>query len=429
MRKQIRLRLNKVLTLLFVAGLLVGSVTEGRSGGEASLKASEPPRTAAPGAARDSSGHSPADGRLAHGLGFAVLRYLAEDGRNEQVLISPHGVVSALLLAWNGADGETREAMARVLGLPPGAEFDRVNQAWAALDRSLLISDSQVDLAVANSLWVREGAELLSSFVERGRSSFGAELRNLDFGAAEAPAIINRWVESSTGGKIVSLVPDPIPTQVVVYVLNALYFKGEWSKKFDAAQTRVRDFHPDTGEPRQVPMMERSGSWPYLRQRQLEAVRLPYGEGRFSMYLVLPAVGELDAWLRGLDPRTWRSLVSSMEESEGRVILPRFSFGFATKLRPILSYLGMGVAFSSDADFSALTARPVAISEVLHKTFIEVDEEGSEAAAATAVEIADVAVGPPPFEFLANRPFFFAVSDEESGSLLFIGLIRSLPKS
>ncbi len=341
-------------------------------------------------------------------------------------MISPHGITSALLLAWNGSAGKTRGAINTVLGLAPGTEPQPLNRAWAALDHSLLISNSKIELANANSLWARQNFELQLTFVERMLDVFGAEIRNLDFSSDEASRIVNRWVIANTGGKIESILPDAIPSRVVLYILNAVYFKGQWSEMFDADVTRDRAFHCDNGKLQQVPMMERSGRWSYLEHDGLQAVRLPYGEGRFAMYLVLPAAGRISEWLTDLDPPTWEAFVSLMTEAEGRVILPRFRFGFSAGLRPPLRTLGMGVAFSNSADFSAMTPRPVAISEVLHKTFIEVNEEGSEVSAATSVEVSDVEVGPPPFKLLADRPFFFAVADDKSGSLFFVGVVRSL---
>ena len=363
--------------------------------------------------------------RMANRLGFALLQHEARLGR-ARILISPHGVASALLLAWNGTGGETREAITQALGLPPGTDFDEVNPAWGALDRSLRASEPQLRLAIANSLWARQGAALRPAFIRRAASVFGAEVRNLDFSAAEAAGIVNRWVEDSTGGKIAAIVPDPIPADVVLYVINALYFKGEWSEQFDEAATRPRNFLPDGGEPREVPMMERSGSWSHLSEEDLQAVRLPYGQGRFAMYVVLPAAGRLEAWLRGLSGPAWEAIVSSLTVAEGRVVLPRFQFAHSAKLRAPLRDLGMGVAFGAGADFSALTPKPVAISDVIHKSFIEVNEQGAEVAAATEVEIADVAVGPTPFEFTADRPFFFAIRDDQSGALLFVGVVRSI---
>lgn len=370
---------------------------------------------------------APADGRLSRELGFALLRSVAEGGE-DGVLVSPHGVASALLVAWNGAAGKTRDGIAQAVGLAPGAAFDAVDPAWEALDRALTGSDPDLELAIANSLWVRQGAELLPDFVERGRQAFRAELRSLDFAAAEAAGVINGWVERATRGKIDSIVPASIPPEVILYVINALYFKGKWTDPFDKEATRMRAFHPDGAESREVPMMERSARWGYLEDGGLRAVRLPYGEDRFAMYVALPPAGRLDAWLADLDGPTWERLVSAMLGRQGLVVLPRFRIETSAELSAPLSERGMAVAFSDAADFSAMTRQPVRISGVLHKTYIEVDEEGTEAAAATAVEIGVTSIEPPtpPFEFIADRPFFFAIRDDQTGTLLFVGLVRSL---
>lgn len=369
-------------------------------------------------------GAGAADGRIAHDLGFDLLRHAA-GSPTAQILVSPHGVASALLLAWNGAAGETREAIGDVIGLEPGAGFEDLNRAWGALDGTLSSTDPQVELVIANSLWARQDVELLPAYLERIGEAFGAALRNLDFSAADAAGIINGWVDERTRGRVEEIVADPIPSGVALYLINAIYFKGEWSQKFDPAATRPRPFHPGDGAPRDVPMMERFGKWSYVEQDGLQAVRLPYGKSRFAMYVVLPAARGLEAWLSGIDGERWEALVSSLSETDGLVVLPRLSFGYEEKLSEALEELGMGIAFSEEADFSDLTSRAVAISEVFHKTFIEVNEEGSEAAAATAVEAVDVSIAASPFELIADRPFFFAVRDDETGALLFVGLVRS----
>ncbi len=369
----------------------------------------------------------PADSRFANEMGFAILRQLAER-KDGQILISPHGLASALLLTWNGAAGATREAIGKTLELPPGVEFETVNSTWAALDQSLLkLNDNKVELAIANSLWAREGAELLPAFLQRGRDTFRAQVRNLDFGSSDASGVINGWVKDSTGGKISSIVPDAIPPDVILYIINALYFKGEWSEKFDKSQTEPRVFHAAAGRTEQVSMMNRFGDWSYVESEGLQAVRLPYGQGDIAMYAILPAEGQVNSWVSGLDGETWEALVSSMDEAEGRVMLPRFRFEYSTTLRDVLSNLGMGIAFADQADFSTLTPEQVAISDVLHKTLIDVNEEGSEASAATSVDIALTSEdGPPPFEFIADRPFVFAIRDDRSGALLFVGVVRSM---
>jgi serpin B len=367
----------------------------------------------------------PADGRIAHDLGFALLRHAAA-GQQGQFLISPHSIASALLLAWNGAAGETREAIARVVGLTPGTGFDELDQAWGSLDQMLSSSDPKLQLAIANSLWARQDVKLLPAYLERVGRAFTAELRNLELSAAEAAGIINGWVDERTGGKIDTIVPDPIPPGVALYLINAIYFKGEWSERFERDATQPRDFHTDSGTRHKVSMMERFGAWHYTAQEGLQVVRLPYSEGRFAMYVVLPAPGQLDAWLAGVDGDKWETLVSSMTEADGLVVLPQLRFGYMAKLRQPLSDLGMEIAFTEEADFSALTPRSVAISEVFHKTFIEVNEEGSEAAAATAVEEVDVAIAAEPFELIADHPFFFAIRDDQTRTLLFVGLVRSM---
>ena len=362
-------------------------------------------------------------------LGLSLLRYVAKEEGGAQVLISPHGIASALLLAWNGAAGKTREDIASTIGLASGSTFDQFNPTWASLDKSLTSADSELRLANANSIWIRKGKELAPSFLARTRNSFGATVQALDFDATHAPDTINTWVQNNTGGKIDSIIAGPIPAAAQLYLINALYFKGTWTSPFKEEVTRPREFHPAREPARKVQMMERLAEWGY-HKGEVEAVRLPYGNDRFAMYVVLPSEGGLETWLESLDSKSWLALVSSLSTKEGTVVLPRFRAGFSTKLKPSLSALGMAVAFGDAADFSGMTKESVSISEVVHKTFIEVDEKGSEAAAATGIEMGSTSVSlDPPFEFVADRPFFFAIRDDQSGTLLFTGIVRSLPES
>jgi len=362
-------------------------------------------------------------------LGLSLLRHVAKEKEGDQVLISPHGIASALVLAWNGAAGKTREGIASTIGLPSGSTFDQFNPTWTSLNRSLTSANAELQLANANSIWVRKGTELATPFVARSRESFGAKVQALDFDAADTPATINSWVQEATDDKIDSIIAGPIPKAAQVYLINALYFKGAWTSPFKEEATRPRKFHPADEPARQVKMMERLAEWGY-HKGEIEIVRMPYGKGRFAMYVVLPSKGNLEEWLEGLDGEAWLAAVSSLSMREGTVILPRLRAAFSTKLKPALSALGMAAAFSDAADFSGMTTGSVAISEVVHKTFIEVDEKGSEAAAATGIEMGSTSVNlDPPFEFVADRPFFFAIRDDQSGALLFAGIVRSLPES
>ncbi|MDH5426558.1 MAG: serpin family protein [Nitrospirota bacterium] len=372
---------------------------------------------------------STAADNLSLDLGLSLLRYVAKEEGGAQVLISPHGIASALVLAWNGSAGKTREGIASTIGLPVGTTFDQFNPTWASLNRSLTSTNADLQLANANSIWVRKGMQLAPPFMTRSRESFDAKIQTLDFEAAGAPGIINSWVQKATDDKIDSIITGPIPKSTQVYLINALYFKGAWTAPFKEEATRPRDFHPTNEPARQVKMMERLAEWGY-HKGEIEIVRLPYGKGRFAMYVVLPSKENLEEWLKVLDGEAWLAAVSSLSMREGTVVLPRFRAAFSTKLKPALNALGMAAAFSDAADFSAMTTGSVAISEVVHKTFIEVDEKGSEAAAATGIEMGSTSVNlDPPFEFVADRPFFFAIRDDQSGALLFAGIVRSLPES
>jgi serpin B len=409
---------------LCITILLASACVDENTGGQ------DPQATTPPGSPAQAAQLKPeAAGSLSVDLGFSLLGYVAKEGEDAQVLISPYGVVSALVLAWNGAAGKTREAIASTIGLGVGSTFEQFNPILASLDQSLTSEGPDLQLTNANSIWVRKGKELVPSFLTRTRDSLGAMVQTLDFDATGAPDTINSWVKKRTGNKIDSIIAGPIPAAAQIYLINALYFKGAWSSPFKKEATRPRDFHPADEPARKVQMMEQVAEWGY-HKGEIEVVRLPYGKGRFAMYVVLPSKGGLKDWLNSLAGKTWRAVVSSLSMREGTVVLPRFRAAFSTKLKPALSALGMSVAFGDAADFSGMTTGSVAISEVVHKTFIEVDEKGSEAAAATGVEMGSTSVNlDPPFEFVADRPFFFAICDDQTGALLFSGIVRSLPES
>jgi serine protease inhibitor len=268
---------------------------------------------------------------------------------------------------------------------------------------------------------------LLPGFVADSERRFAAVSRTLDFASPEAPSIIDRWVSESTAGTIDAIAPRPIPDDAMAYLVSAIHFKGEWAARFDPAVTRPSPFRPDRGAPREVPMMERFGSWSYAERDGLQIVRMPYGDGGFSMCVVLPRPGAIDALIEELDEARWTTLVSSLATTDGIVALPRFRLESRIDLRDALVALGMRRAFESGADFSGMTDRNLAITHVLHKSSVEVDERGTEAAAATSAEMSDIS-DEPGFELRADRPFLFAIRHEPTGALLFLGVIRSLPE-
>jgi serpin B len=235
-------------------------------------------------------------------------------------------------------------------------------------------------------------------------------------------------VEQQTRGKIQDLIEPPIDSDTVLFLLNAIYFQGDWSKPFDAKRTRDVPFHLQDGSSKEHPVMFQEGEFPYLDGDGFQAVGLPYGKnGRISMYIFLPDPGEtLQSFYGKLSHAQWDSWMASFEDTEGAVGVPRFKFAYEASLNEVLKKLGMEIAFDDRAaDFSSMRPIPprLYIGEVKHKAFVEVNEKGTEAAAATSVEIKDESAPMDWFSMTVDRPFFFSIIDNKTGSILFMGSV------
>lgn len=361
-------------------------------------------------------------------LGFNIFHKLQTTDDADNIFISPSSILTALAMTYNGAEGETRSAMEAALQLEGMSRTD-VNEAFADLLTILQNPDPDVELAVANSLWSREGIEFNKDFIERSREYFKAEIESLDFDHPGSADIINSWVKEQTRNTIEKIVEPPINPDTILFLINAIYFKGEWSEQFDPEQTREIPFTLPDGSITEHPVMMQKNDYRYLESDLFQAVNLPYGQNeRISMYVFLPAedVG-LDGLYKELDAETWTEWTGSFTSREGEVGLPRFRFEYETSLNETLKVLGMENAFDENiADFSGMHPIPprLYISEVKHKSFIDVNEEGTEAAAVTSVEV-EVTSAPEtePFRIIVDRPFFFAIADSMTGSILFMGSV------
>ena len=385
---------------------------------------------AIPLAARAAGEHSPAkagptpDAALtAANLDFAFRLQSAVMGNraSSNLLLSPLSVSIALAMVLNGARGSTRQAIASALGLGAMSTAD-LNQANARLLAALPARDPKVQLEIADSLWQRQDLALLPGFVAAVGKAYGAVPTRLNFSDPGAPAVINAWVSKHTHGLIAKII-DQIPPEMVLFLVNALYFKGPWAAPFYPSATAPGPFTLQGGSVVKMPMMTQAGRFAYTRQSAYEAISLPYGSGRFSMYLVLPAKSSsLRAWLSGLTARSWAGMVAGLSPQRGTISMPKFNLRYTTTLNSALSTLGMGIAFDAKrADFSAMSRGPqLSISEVRHAAVMQVDEQGTRAAAVTSVGIRATAIEVEnSFTMTINRPFFCAIRDETTGTLLF----------
>ena len=350
-------------------------------------------------------------------FGFKLLQDLRGREPGGNIFISPLSISIALTMTYNGAVGGTERAMAEVLEID-ALDLSTINDSNRALRDSLENPDPKVEISIANSIWSRQGVDFNPEFLERNRVFFEAEIASLDFSSPQATATINEWVNTNTNGKIEKIV-DRIDPQTLLFLINAIYFKGNWQDEFDKALTRPGTFHLPNGSEKQVQMMRREGEYPYLRGENFEATSLPYGDGRLGMYIFLPnRNSNLNEFLGNLNEENWGGWVSQLQNRRQTMILPRFKMEYEVRLNDTLEALGMGIAFGGGADFSGM-GPSLFISEVRHKTFVEVNEEGTEAAAVTAV----VGVKSLPPAFQVDRPFFFAIYDAETETILFMGTI------
>lgn len=363
--------------------------------------------------------------RASNRFAFDILRETLRDQPAENVFLSPLSASMALGMTMNGASGITFDGMRDALGLD-GLGAEHINASYRELIGLLRNLDGSVDMRVANSVWAARDFPFHQSFFQAARDYFDAEVSTIDFAASDAARTINRWVDRSTGGRIPDIVPDPLPPDAVMYLINAIYFKGDWRHRFDASNTRDAPFHLADGRTASVRMMNRTGparvAYTPTGERILE---MAYGRGAFAMTLVLPRQGvTVDQLIEELDADTWHAWTGALADADVQVGLPRFRLEYETRMNQPLIALGMGAAFGVEpgTDFSRMSplGRNLFISEVKQKTFVDVNEVGTEAAAVTSVEIR-VTSGPP--SFIADRPFLVAIRERLSGAILFLGKV------
>jgi serine protease inhibitor len=359
-------------------------------------------------------------------FGFKLFSQLMQQDGEQNLMMSPTSVAIALSMLYNGASGETQQQIATTLELQ-GMSLEDLNQANADLKNLLENADSQVQLAIANSLWGNQEVAFQPDFMQRIQTFYDAEVESLDFTNPAVVNQINAWVNRNTEGKIPTILDEVRPDDIL-FLINAVYFKGEWQQAFDQANTSDRPFTLPDGSTKNHPLMSQSGNYLYQENNEFQAVSLPYGEGRLSMYVFLPQadVPLTQFYQEFLSAANWDTAMTRFTRRDGTVELPRFKYEYATRLNDALKALGMPMAFEPDvADLTGLTDQDSYVNEVRHKTFIEVNEEGTEAAAVTSIGIQATSVQIPtePFTMNVDRPFFYAIRDNESGAILFMGSV------
>lgn len=406
------------LSCLLAAGGLWGSVTGCRSGMEMDTTTAVQKETSPSGQTSETSGQ--ASEAFGARFGWNLLQRLAQEEPQKNLFLSPASLSFALFMTANGARGETLTAMLRTLD-SEGRTLEEINRRYDALRTAWQNPGPGVQMRVANALWANRGFDYLPGFSERARAFYGAETSSLDFRSAEALATVNGWVDRNTGGKIREILTAGDLQSAVAALTNAIYFKADWERPFDPALTRPGDFHLPNGTIRQLPMMRQSGKFYHLQGEGFQAVKIPYAGKRFSFYLFLPEKGVgMPAFLSKLNADNWKRWTGGFRETPLQLTMPRFRLEYEAELSGPLSKMGMQIAFSPGADFGGMASGPLWISRVKHKTVLEVNEEGSEAAGATAVLMTRSV----PASFTVDRPFFCAIRDEMTGETLFMGMVN-----
>jgi len=352
-------------------------------------------------------------------FGFKLFKEIVEQEGEKNIFISPLSVSIALAMTYNGAAGETEKAMAKALELQEMSLL-KVNRANAMLSDSLMSPDSGIQLNLANSLWGDKSVEFRKTFMKNNQEFYEAQIRNLDLGNPRSLEIINRWCKEKTQGKIDEIV-DSSDLDAILFLINAVYFKGAWSVGFGEEYTQERDFTLLDGSRKRVPMMmSQSERYSYYRGDNFQAVELPYSNEKASLYLFLPdKESSLKEFCQKLNRDSWESWMSGFRRELVRVVLPRLRLEYEIKLNAVLKALGMGIAFTSRANFEKMCTGPAFIDYVAHKSFVDVNEEGTEAAAVTIVKMKRG--GHQALVF--DRPFFLAIRDNLTGAILFMGFI------
>ena len=357
---------------------------------------------------------------------FSLLAQVQAAQPDSNLFMSPLSAHMALGMALNGAADSTFEAMRTTLGFE-SPNMSEINGAYATLLELLVGLDPRVEFRIGNSVWLRQGFPFLPSFGDTVSAYFDATVSERDFDDPATIDAINSWVEDATNGKIERIVESIDPLDIA-FLINAIYFKGTWTSQFDPADTHDGDFHLLDGSTKTVKMMNRSGTYSTAFGSDYEAVDLPYGGEAFSMTIVVPRESSsLTELVARMTPVAWEDMLSGLAEGKVNIAMPRFRLEWKRQLKDALADLGMDIAFKPfEANFSNLSdaADDLYISSVLQKTFVNVDEEGTEAAAATSVTV--TATSAPP-SIRVDRPFLLVIRERFSGTILFVGAIVDPP--
>lgn len=360
---------------------------------------------------------------------FRLLHKLLEKEPDDSFFASPLSISTAFAMAMNGAEGQTYEQMRDFFG-HRGLTRDEINEAFLQLIVLLTTLDESVRFDIANSAWYREGYPIFDEFLNVNREYFDADVFPLDFGRADAPDIINAWINDKTEGLIEEMI-DEIGPDVVLYLINAIYFNGDWTVQFDPDDTRDQPFTRSDGSKTEVPMMKVADKFRYHIDVEWTALDMWYGDAGFSFTALMPTAGPADGGLdllaHELTHARFESITSNLKSDTINVYMPKFDIDYEIeKFSRDLMGMGLTIPFTGGlADFTRITKEdPLVISDVLHRAVIKLDEEGTEAAAVTVIEftrVTSVGGGPSRLTIRLDRPFLFFIRENTSNTILFMG--------
>lgn len=365
----------------------------------------------------------------ANTFSYDIFHHVAASDSNKNVFISPLSLSMALGMTLNGAVGETRTGIEKTLDMS-GMKLQAINKSYQSLIKLLVNLDPKVKINIANSIWGRKGFSINPAFKDTLQTYFNAQANTLDFGDPAAPGVINDWVSDQTNGRIEKIIEGPIPKDLVLYLINATYFKGHWLYKFNADNTKPEPFHLQDGSTVQVDMMHRKGRLVTYTSDEVKMAQLAYGDSLYQMTILMPANPDtpIDQFvqqsLTASNMARWTDGLRTARDVE--LALPKYKSSYKKALNDILKAMGMNEAFNRNkADFSKINAqKQLYISKVKQKANITVNEKGSEAAAVTSVGVSKL-TSTRPQSFKVNRPFVYMIRERISGTILFMGVMQN----
>lgn len=364
-------------------------------------------------------------------FGLKLFSAINENEKDKNIFISPLSISTAFGMALNGAKGETYDEMVKTLELS-GLSTDDINKSNKYLIETLPTIDPKVKFQIANSIWNRQGFSVIPDFLNVNKQYYNAEVRELNFSLPDAVTIINKWIADKTNNKI-DKVLDSIDPAVVMYLINALYFKGDWKVEFNEKNTIKSAFstHPGTKVKSLITdFMVQKRTFRYYENNNIQAVDLPYGDSLYSMTVIVPKEnGSVDELIKNMTALELQNITDGLKQKAGTLMLPKFKYTFFKEMSEILKKLGMVKAFNGSADFSKITpGGGIYISRVLHKAFVEVNEKGTEAAAVTVIEFEKTSISTD-FYMNVDRPFIFFIRESSTNTILFAGKIADPTKN